>query len=107
MFCSLGSACADCACPGSCSPSDAGGLDGPAGGQPPQGLQGPDPAKGEGAALPGQLLVGGAPWGAAGGSWLELEERAVGREVGKAEGDLKGWVRMACCRDRTFWSDGE
>jgi len=34
--------------------------------------------------------VGGSPWGAAGGSWLELEERAGGREVQKAEEDLEG-----------------
>lgn len=45
---------------------------------------------GESAALPGQLLVGGSPLGAAGGSWLELEERAGGREVQKAEEDLEG-----------------
>ena len=34
--------------------------------------------------------MGGSPWGAAGGSWLELEERAGGREVQKAEEDLEG-----------------
>lgn len=52
--------------------------------------------------------VGGSSWGSAGGSWLELKERArLGGEVWKAEEDLEGLGENVPLPEWTFRSDDE